>query len=117
MRSLVLVASLGACANTPHRLNEAGLALAALSIDCDAAQTSYAARSGNYVEHNPIMGTAPSESTVAMYMASSLLVTGAAWYLLPERWKPLAWGSVAAVELDAVAGNMQARQPVPLCGL
>jgi hypothetical protein len=113
--ALVIALATGCSSYALHHGNRIGIAAATLTLACDAGQTLYAARSGGYTETNPMLGKSPSETTIGIYFATTAVVTGVAWWALPEKWRPVLWGTVTAVELDAIRSNLS--QDVPLCGL
>lgn len=119
MRSLALLIPLAAgCSSYAlHHGNQIGIAAATLTLACDAGQTMYAMHDGGYREQNPMLGSSPAETTVAVYFAATMVATGLAWWALPEKWRPVLWGSVTAVELHAIADNSLQPNPIPVCGV
>lgn len=114
---LVLAVALSGCSSYAlHHANRMGIATATLATACDWGSTSWAmSGKGGWIETNPMLGASPSQARVAEYMGASMVLTAAVWYVLPERYRPLLWGSVTAIEVNAVASNMG--QDVPLCGI
>jgi hypothetical protein len=59
----------------------------------------------DYHEHNPILGSHPSEGAVTAYFLGSFLLTTGAAMALPEPYREYFQYGVIAVEGAAVANN------------
>jgi hypothetical protein len=115
MRHILLTLALcaGCTSQTTRHLNRAGLAISAASLAVDWCQTRDAAGrgwSGGYEGGMPTayaIGSRPPTGAVDAYFAlgGALLLGGA--QLLPERWRPIAYAAVAAVEISTVRGNLE----------
>jgi hypothetical protein len=124
LKTLMFLALLSGCCGTYekmnnsytlHHANRMGLGVALLTTACDWGTTSWAMHQGGYDEQNALMGSRPSQGTIALYMAGTMAATIVAWHYLPESLRPLVWAPVTAVEVDAVGGNY--KQDVPVCGI
>lgn len=100
---------------TIHYTNQAGLVTALALTACDWGSSAWAAGTGDYEESNPVMGGHPSNNAIATYMMSTMAITAATWYFLPENWKPVAWAPVAGVETHAL--YHQTSVAIPVCGI
>ena len=111
MRRALLVAALalGACSPALRTADRGALVVAVGALACDWHQTRHQALAGwpgDVVEHNPVLGAAPSTGAVDAYFAASAALALAAWVVAPRsvRWVlPVALG---VAEVDAVAGNV-----------
>lgn len=116
MRKLLMaLALLTGCVAQMRPVNHVGLGIALAETACDWGQTSWAMGAGGYTEENTTLGTHPSQFKLGAYMVGSMALTTVAWYLLPERLKPLAWGIPLMREGNAVRSNMG--EGAPLCGI
>lgn len=113
--ALVLVISLAGCSTAAvRRLNHAGLAVSSASLAIDWCQTRTAASggwAGGYVEGGmptaSVIGPQPSAGAVdAYFVVGSVALIGAA-QLVPEKYRPLAYVAISAVEIIAIRNNLE----------
>lgn len=101
--AVALAALVGGCATA----SRAGLVVSSVTLAADWRATRWAVQQGGtYTEHNPIMGSSPSTSTVDAYMVGCLAVNAAAYEFLPGWARPLWYLGVTAVEISAVHNNV-----------
>lgn len=97
------------CANRTVLRVSRGIAAAAIA--CDASQTVHVAArgwpNGTWESGNAgmVIGEHPGPGAVGGYMAAYLVGVLAASEVLPERWRPVALGAVAAWHMTAVVPN------------
>jgi hypothetical protein len=89
----------------PSRTETALLVVAEGALFVDALQTRSAQRIG-YIENNPLLGAHPSGAAIGAYFAGVGLATGAAWYVLPPRYRTIATIAVLCVEGYAIGHNV-----------
>lgn len=74
----------------------------------DWGQTSHQAKIGwvgTYHENNPILGTYPTEKSVHVYFASTLVAYTIISYALPTPWRKVWQGVGIGIELGAIGNN------------
>ena len=94
------------------------LAVSTAALACDWGQTHAAAADhwAMMYEKNPVLGQAPSTSTVNAYFAVAVVANTALWLLLPDRYKSIVPGVVIGVQAKAIGVPVMARA-TSLCGL
>lgn len=90
------------------------LAAAETSLIIDMRQTFYSHRGCNggiglcANEANLLLGKHPSNESIAVYFAGSMLASTAAWAFLPRPWRNIVPIAVLALEIPVIKGNVTA---------
>ena len=71
----------------------------------DWSQTRDIARRADIKEMNPILGPDPAMGEVNRYFMTSIALTWAAWYYLPEPWNDRVMVGVIVIQSGTVARN------------
>ena len=102
--ALALLLSVG-CAH----VDRAALGAAVVTTLADWRSTRNVAETGwaNHYENNPIMGQTPSVRTVDAYMIGVLVLTVAAYPVLPSWARKIVYPAIAIIETRAVIGNRE----------
>lgn len=87
--------------------NHVTLGLALITTACDWHETRWAAGDGwsKTYEANPIMGEEPSTTTVDVYNAAVIGATVGLGQLVPEQYRWLVYGAVAAAGVESIIVN------------
>jgi hypothetical protein len=70
----------------------------------DWSQTRYIIKH-DYHEHNPILGSYPSQGDVNTYFATAIILNTALYWILPEKIKPYWYGGLTALEVAVITNN------------
>ncbi len=102
--------------------NRVGAVLTVASMACDFGGTeqaaldgwSYGRQEGGMPAH-AVMGGTPSPVVVGVYFAGSTAILLAAAQVIPEKWRPLVYGAIVAVEGTVIVNNVSTTRGI--CGL
>jgi hypothetical protein len=126
MAFVAVVALATGCAGTwggEHRtarvanVSTAALAGAAMAADWCGTRHAAATRHDDFEGGMPtamVIGGSPSTGAVDAYFAIGTVALAGAAQLVPERWRWLAYGAVAAVEIKAVHNNLSTTRCGPV---
>jgi hypothetical protein len=116
-RWVAALIAISATGCTLCNVNRATLATSTLGLVCDWGQTRSKAAGGWRDQHeaNPVLGETPSTRAVDGYFAGAIAANALLWWLLPHRIKSAVPVAVTAIQIDAVAENLETTDGV--CGL
>jgi hypothetical protein len=124
---LVVALVLGGCSATwggQHRTSirianatTAGIAAAGMALDWCGTRHAALTRTDAWEGGMPtseVIGSSPTAGRVDAYFAISTVALAAAAQVMPERYRWIAYGAVAAVEAVTVGGNIATTKCGPL---
>jgi hypothetical protein len=99
-------------------MNHVLFGVAEASLACDYGQTMYAAIDGwdKHMEHNAVLGPAPSTSVLTAYFAAVMVVGGLASTKAPEWLRSVAYTTVTLAQSATIVGNHYFAG-LPWCGI
>lgn len=105
--------------NRQHKTaNNTLMGITGALLACDYGQTLYAAHDGwdKHKEHNPLLGTSPTTSTLTAYFMAIMTVGGVASAKAPEWLRSTIYTTVLIGQTTMVLGNHYLAD-IPWCGL
>ena len=107
---MVLIGS--ACSH----VNRATLVASTAALACDWAQTRELAGDGwrTHRETNPMLGERPTTNVIDTYFLAAAIVNATVWAVMPERFRSVIAGGVAARQGLAIGRNLS--EDASACG-